>query len=253
VFNGSEHELFDYTNYNRKLTKLDSKANSEDKIQVERRRMEALYLCKRVENVSLDSLKKGCKLLDVGCGPGDLVAELARKYPNSQIMGIDPSRFNVQEAIELHGVKILEGFWDEYQGGKVDVIIFFGNLMLHPDPKESLTRAYKLLEPNGVLIFDVKNPEDATRTALVKIRKILPVLPIVRQLYWHAFHGMPWGMPSHELRKYLGGLGFNDLSVHSFPGRTASMNGKNGLLSRVSASYDKLMGRQAWLEVRAYK
>src|SRR6266487_6858127 len=36
-----------------------------------------------------EKLKKGIKVLDVGCGPGTWVLDMASAYPNSQFYGID--------------------------------------------------------------------------------------------------------------------------------------------------------------------
>ncbi len=215
--------------------------------------MEARYLCERVERICQDKLSKGCDFLDVGCGPGDLVAELKKRYSNSIIAGVDPSRYNASEARDKYNLDIFEGHWGDYSGGKFDVITFFGNLMLHSNPKESLSKAYSFLNPNGILIFDVKNPENSTRKAMVKLKKYLPDNPKIRQFYWHAFHGMPWGLPKEELQSFLIHLGFRGIKVSGHSGRTASLNGHNGTISRISAYYDKLIGNEAWLEFSLYK
>lgn len=36
-------------------------------------------------------MSKGCRLLDVGCGTGSLMAKIYKEYPRSRLVGIDPS------------------------------------------------------------------------------------------------------------------------------------------------------------------
>nr|CAG8471997.1 10645_t:CDS:2 [Entrophospora candida] len=59
-------------------------------------------------------LKSGnFKVLDVGCGTGDWIMELARKYPKSKFIGVDKKPYfpstDLPENVEFYVVDILEG------------------------------------------------------------------------------------------------------------------------------------------------
>ncbi|HEX6282804.1 MAG TPA: class I SAM-dependent methyltransferase [Nitrososphaera sp.] len=50
-------------------------------------------------------LSKGCRLLDVACGTGTLLAKIHREYPNSSLVGVDPSGKAIAIARQIAGGK----------------------------------------------------------------------------------------------------------------------------------------------------
>ncbi|ORY61686.1 methyltransferase domain-containing protein [Pseudomassariella vexata] len=62
----------------------------------------------------LDALPANFTLLDVGCGPGSITIDIARRYPSSTVLGVDSpdaietARSNAQEA-GVHNVKFAVG------------------------------------------------------------------------------------------------------------------------------------------------
>ncbi|KAG9288820.1 hypothetical protein G9A89_001144 [Geosiphon pyriformis] len=60
-----------------------------------------------------NNLKAGCKVLDVGCGPGTWLIEMARQYPESNFTGVDISPFfeteNVPENVKFFESNLLDG------------------------------------------------------------------------------------------------------------------------------------------------
>lgn len=50
-------------------------------------------------------LSKGCRLLDVGCGTGSMLAKIHKEYPKSSLVGIDPSAKAVAMARQMAGGK----------------------------------------------------------------------------------------------------------------------------------------------------
>jgi SAM-dependent methyltransferase len=100
--------------------------------------------------------RKPGRLLDVGCGTGDLAAVFGRHGWHA--CGIEPSKQAAQHARGA-GVEVVIGTladapWEE---GSFDAIIFNHSLEHIDDPVEALARAGRLLRPGGVLTIAVPN------------------------------------------------------------------------------------------------
>jgi SAM-dependent methyltransferase len=96
------------------------------------------------------------RLLDVGCGTGDLAAVFAGH--GWQAFGIEPSEQAARHA-RAAGVKVVVGTladapWTE---GSFDAIVFNHSLEHIDNPVETLTQAARLLRPGGVLTIAVPN------------------------------------------------------------------------------------------------
>lgn len=105
-------------------------------------------------------------ILDMGCGPGYLLGELAQAFPDVQLLGIDISQEMVETAarnlarrgaagrIEFRTGNIQELPLDE---GTVDFAV--SSLSLHhwSDPERALAQVHRALRPGGqMLLFDLR-------------------------------------------------------------------------------------------------
>ncbi|MEU9190990.1 methyltransferase domain-containing protein [Streptomyces sp. NPDC048484] len=111
--------------------------------------------CARADAVDLEILGR-CEgsVLDIGCGPGRLVAELAGQ--GRRVLGIDVSAAAVSRTTRLGGPALrrsvfeplpAEGRWDT-------TLLVDGNVGIGGDPHALLTRLTHLLVPNGLLIAE---------------------------------------------------------------------------------------------------
>jgi len=96
------------------------------------------------------------RVLDVGCGVGDLAALFARH--NWSAAGIEPSTQAAEHA-RAAGVEAVTGTladapWPE---GEFDAIIFNHSLEHIDDPAEAVAQAARLLKPGGLLAIAVPN------------------------------------------------------------------------------------------------
>ncbi|NUR41020.1 MAG: class I SAM-dependent methyltransferase [Streptomyces sp.] len=93
-------------------------------------------------------------VLDVGCGPGRLVAELATRAVPS--LGIDVSEAAVAHTIRLGGQALHRSVFEPLPGESRwgTVLLMDGNVGIGGDPHALLTRVAQLLRPRGLLIAE---------------------------------------------------------------------------------------------------
>ena len=98
----------------------------------------------------------GLRLVDVGCGAGDLSRKLA--YVGASVLGVEPDTIQAKknaEAEPVANVGFVEAVAHEMpvEGGSVDGVIF--SLSLHHVPRTdmqaSLEKAHGALKPGGFL------------------------------------------------------------------------------------------------------
>ncbi|CAG8524351.1 5966_t:CDS:1 [Paraglomus occultum] len=112
----------------------------------------------------LDSLEKGCKLLDIGCGRGSVILDFAKRFPNSMFYGYDilPKlvadanadvassgltnvSFRVQDVSKMEEV------------GEYDAIICMESLHVQVDPINALKCVHRALKDDGVFAMSQIN------------------------------------------------------------------------------------------------
>jgi SAM-dependent methyltransferase len=96
------------------------------------------------------------RILDVGCGTGDLAAVFARR--GWQACGIEPSTQAARFARDA-GVDVVNGTLEDapWADGSFDAIVFNHSLEHIDDPADAVARAARLLRPGGLLAIAVPN------------------------------------------------------------------------------------------------
>ncbi|MEU4985251.1 methyltransferase domain-containing protein [Streptomyces sp. NPDC021969] len=111
--------------------------------------------CARADAVDRDVLDR-CEgaVLDVGCGPGRLVAELAAR--GRTVLGIDVSEAAVSRTVGLGGQSLRRSVFEPLPGeGRWDTVLLMdGNVGIGGDPRALLGRVAALLVPGGLLIAE---------------------------------------------------------------------------------------------------
>ena len=95
------------------------------------------------------------RLLEVGCGDGAfLAAAQARGY---EVFGLEPHPERARRVQEQLAIKVEQGFLENNTLPKKSFdVVYHCDLLAHfPDPKESLSAMTALLQPGGVLCFEV--------------------------------------------------------------------------------------------------
>ncbi len=103
------------------------------------------------------------RFLDVGCGVGQFVYELASTRPNAEVFGVDPSPGMIKRArsdYSLPNTEYLEGFAEDVKRGDgFDVITSMHSLPYVSDTAKTLSTMAKLLRPGGRLLVVHSNTD----------------------------------------------------------------------------------------------
>jgi SAM-dependent methyltransferase len=111
--------------------------------------------CARADAVDLEILGR-CEgsVLDIGCGPGRLVAELAER--GRQVLGIDVSEAAVTRTIAVGGPALRRSVFEPLpaEGRWGSGLLVDGNVGIGGDPRALLGRLAQVLVPGGLLIAE---------------------------------------------------------------------------------------------------
>ncbi|MET8557328.1 class I SAM-dependent methyltransferase [Streptomyces sp. NPDC004959] len=108
------------------------------------------------------------RVLDVGCGPGRLVAELAAR--GRPVLGVDVSEAAVAHTGRLGGRAVCGSVFEPLPGeGRWDTVLLMdGNIGIGGRPAVLLERVAELLAPGGLLIAETA-PGDVDERAEVQV------------------------------------------------------------------------------------
>jgi ubiquinone/menaquinone biosynthesis C-methylase UbiE len=122
------------------------------------------------------NLTESSAVLDVGCGYGNMIAEISQKASKGKSIGIDASPSMIQLAREkfpisdFPNLEFQEAKAEEmnFKGGSFDTIICFSCLLWVKEPKKALDLMCKSLKPGGILLVLTYLKESAYLTFLEK-------------------------------------------------------------------------------------
>jgi SAM-dependent methyltransferase len=125
--------------------------------------------CAEADAADLEVLRR-CEgvVLDVGCGPGRLVAALAAQ--GRRALGIDVSEVAVAHTVRLGGQALRRSVFEPLPGeGRWDTALLLdGNVGIGGDPAALLRRMTELVAPGGVLIAETA-PVDVDERVQVRV------------------------------------------------------------------------------------
>lgn len=175
---------------------------------------------------------KSVRILDVGCGQGDLIA-LIRRHGWTDVSGIDLSKEQVETARRLDVTDVTqENVYDHASAhpSSYDVVLAM-DFVEHFDRTEALGlfRALRgMLAPRGYLIMQMPNGSS----------------PFSGRIFWSdVTHGMQY--TDRSLAQICSAAGFAD--VRSFPSRPAI----HGVVSGVRAGIWRVIESLLWLATAA--
>jgi trans-aconitate 2-methyltransferase len=128
-----------------------------------------------VELLTRVRVDSAAAVVDLGCGPGNLTAMLASRWPDAEVIGVDSSAEMVAAAGEYasYRVRFFVGDIGDWQpDGPVDVVV--ANAALHwvPGHVDMLATFASWLRPGGALAFQVPdNFSEPSHTLLQELRE----------------------------------------------------------------------------------
>ena len=104
-------------------------------------------------------LPEGCKILDLACGTGDFTIELARRWPNTEIIGADltPEMLDIarEKLSEIQNVTHLTGDAQSLpmlESKQFALIVCAFGFRNFPDKAKALSECHRLLADGGRLV-----------------------------------------------------------------------------------------------------
>lgn len=176
----------------------------------------------------VDSLKKGVRVLDVGCGSGRAINELARTFPNSQFVGYDLCKETVERArAEARACKLKNARFERrdvtYFGEdeQFDLITAFDAIHDQARPAAVLAGIRRALAADGLFLM-----QDISTSSNLEKNLDNPLAPFIYGIScMHCMTvslaqggeglGAAWGR--EKALEMLAEAGFDDVSVNQLP------------------------------------
>jgi len=174
-----------------------------------------------------ERLAAGIRVVDVGCGAGVAAHAIATAFPDSTVVGIDPSPHAIdaasQRAAGLDNCRFTAGTFDDLAGlGPVDLLVTLDVIHDLPRPDAAMAAARAALADDGVwLLADIK-----ARGGLEDNREI-PLAPMLygMSIVYCMSSGMSepggaglgtLGLTVETLEALAEGAGFGSVEVREF-------------------------------------
>lgn len=163
------------------------------------------------------ALRRGTRVLDVGCGFGTLL-HLLKERLEARVEGIELATVDVAAAKQFYGMELFNGSLEEFaharRGEQFDCLVLHHTFEHLPDPRGALRLMKGLLAPGGILYIGVPN--------VMNMRKR-------PEIFFQMGH--PYSYSPATLQKILGAEGFSVVKFN----RRAAFPGAMELLAVASA------------------
>lgn len=166
----------------------------------------------------------GLRILDVGCGKGELLAEIAAHFPTSELYGVDLSTARLREAAERAGLRVTLAEADIQNSIPFPAVffhrIFCTEALEHlKEPERCLAEMRRVLKADGRVIVTVPNA-----TGFAPFHRLAPLIPG----RWLRGRLLPYEHPSNtdqpidtcfvygEIMRLIRAGGFEVEAIHGY-------------------------------------
>ncbi|MGL4969216.1 MAG: class I SAM-dependent methyltransferase [Fusobacteriaceae bacterium] len=102
------------------------------------------------------SVEEDKKILDLGCGKGELLEQIKRKFDNFQLFGVDISPKMIEKArLKNDEIEFKVGDSEnlDFSDNFFEVVTCLNSFHHYENPEKSLAEMYRVLAPEGNLIL----------------------------------------------------------------------------------------------------
>ncbi|TWU43860.1 Demethylrebeccamycin-D-glucose O-methyltransferase [Novipirellula aureliae] len=178
----------------------------------------------------------GSRLIDLGCGPGLILIEIAKHDPDVQIMGVDSSTEMLDMAKQqidfaglLDRISLQQGdatTMKEFADEMADTVV--SNSLIHhlADPITGLRSALRLVKPGGrVFIRDLFRPESETEVERLVSLYASEEPEAAQQLLRQSLHA---ALSLHEIRGLMEAVGMDATAARATSDRHWTIDWRAG-------------------------
>jgi trans-aconitate 2-methyltransferase len=148
------------------------------------------------------------RVVDLGCGTGELTCALHEQLGAADTLGLDNSREMLAKAPSARGLRFQNGSIESFEGKNLDLI--FSNAALHwiPDHERLFARLTKMLAPGGQLAVQMPaNDDHASHRTAAEVASELGIEPrrsplLAPERYAELLHALGFARQHVRLQVY---------------------------------------------------
>jgi SAM-dependent methyltransferase len=127
--------------------------------------------------------------LDIGCGTGEVLEALHRRWPGIRLAGLDLSRIAIEAAQRrLPSAELKQGALGRTDlGSRFDLVLLLGTLEHIPDPVAALKDVSGLVADEGIVYIEI--PDNLSRSYSEPVEGFRRLNGHNRQIEWHLHRG----------------------------------------------------------------